>query len=94
MLTSEGIALFCQRLGLSSQAQAVLATIRSSPPSRRVGGGGKSVPVRYPNRKMSVIIQATSLIVEFAGVYLMEHVKLWSNGDRSPAVGVRSPVSM
>lgn len=32
-----------------------------------------NVPVRYPSRKMGVIIQAESRTVEFAGVYLMEH---------------------
>jgi putative transposase len=73
MLTSEGFALFCQRLGLSSQARSVLATIRSSPPSRLVGGGGKNVPVRYISRKMGVTIQAESHKNEFAGVYEMEH---------------------
>ena len=60
MLTSDEIFLLCQRLELSSQAQAVLANIRTSPPSRRVGSGGKNVPVRYPSRKMGVVIQAES----------------------------------
>src|SRR5437763_10691429 len=73
MLTSEALALFCQRLGISSQAQAVLGTIRSSPPSRRVGGGGKNVHVRYTSRKMGVVIQAESHKNELAGVYEMEH---------------------
>jgi putative transposase len=73
MLRSDELSLLCQRLGLSSQAQVVLARIRSSPPSRRVGSGGKNVPVRYPSRKMGMVIQAESRTVEFAGVYLMEH---------------------
>ena len=73
MLTSEGFALHCERLGLSSQTQAILATIRSSPPSRRVGGGRKNVHVRYASRKMGVVIQAESHKNEFAGVYEMEH---------------------
>src|SRR5216683_2048909 len=73
MLTSDELSLLCQRLGLSSQAQAVLEHIRSSPPARRVGSGGKNVPVRYPSRKMGMIIQAESRTVEFAGVYMMEH---------------------
>ncbi len=62
MLTSEGFALFCQRFGLSSQALAMLATIRSSPPSHRVGGGGKNVPVRYTSLKMGLTIQSESRI--------------------------------
>ena len=73
MLTLDQISLLCRRLALSSQAQAVLTNIRSSPPSRRVGSGGKNVPVRYLSRKTGVIIQAESRTVEFAGVYLMEH---------------------
>src|SRR5258707_480291 len=87
MLTSGEISLLCQRLELSSQAQAVLANIRSSPPSRRVGSGGKNVPVRYPSRKMGVTIQAESRTVEFAGVYLMEHdpavLEFW---DQPPSI--------
>jgi putative transposase len=69
MLTPDELSSLYQRLGLSSQAQAVVAHIRSSPPSRRVGSGGKNVPVRYPSRKMGAVIQAESRTVEFAGVY-------------------------
>jgi putative transposase len=73
MLSEVAWFQFCQRLGLSSQAPAVLATIRSSPPSRHVGGGGKNVSVRYTSRKMGVTIQAESHKNELAGVYEMEH---------------------
>jgi len=73
MLTPDELATVCQRLALSEQAQKILALIRSSPPARRVGSGGKNVPVRYPSRKMGVVIQAESRTVEFAGIYLMEH---------------------
>ena len=73
MLTPTELSLLCQHLDLSSQAQAILAHIRSSPPSRRVGSGGKNVPVRYPSRKMGMIIQAESRTNELAGVYGMEH---------------------
>ena len=73
MLTSDELATLCQHLALSEQAQKTLTLIRSSPPARRVGSGGKNVPVRYPSRKMGVVIQAESRTVEFAGVYLMEH---------------------
>jgi putative transposase len=52
MLSEEELSLYCQRLGFSSQAQAVLTAIWSSPPARRVGSGRKNVPVRYPSRKM------------------------------------------
>src|SRR6516162_7105475 len=87
MLTSDELTLLCKRLELSSQAQTVLANIRSSPPSRRVGSGGNNVPVRYPSRKMGVIIQAESRTVEFAGVYVMEHdpavLEFW---DQPPSI--------
>ncbi len=87
MLNSDELSLLCRRLELSSQAQTVLANIRSSPPSRRVGSGGRNVPVRYPSRKMGVIIQAESRTVEFAGVYLMEHdpaiLEFW---DQPPSI--------
>src|SRR5713101_2030278 len=73
MLTENDFAVLCLRLNLSSQAQAVLSTIQSSPPSRRVGSGGKNVPVVYTSRKMGVTIQAESYKNELAGVYEMEH---------------------
>ena len=95
MLTSDEILLLCERFTLCEQAQAVLAHIRSSPPSRRVGGGGKNVPVRYPSRKMGVIIQAESRTVEFAGVYLMEHdpavLEFW---DQPPPITLHYPVQL
>ena len=94
MLTSDELSLLCQRLGLSSQAQAVLEHIRSSPPARRVGGGGKNVPVRYPSRKMGMVIQAESRTVEFAGVYLMEHdplvLEFWDQPN--PPITLHYPV--
>ena len=42
-------------------------------PVRRVGGGRDNVSVRYASRKMGVVIQAESRLVEFAHVYLCEH---------------------
>ncbi len=48
MLTSDEFSFLYQHLELSSKAQAVLEHIRSSPPTRRVGRGGKHVAVRYP----------------------------------------------
>jgi putative transposase len=73
MLTSDAFFQWCQQVNLSHQAQTVLEHIRSSPPTRRVGSSGKNVPVRYPSRKMGVVIQAESHKNEFAGVYEMEH---------------------
>ncbi len=94
MLTSDELSLLCQRLELSGQAQAVLEHIRSSRPARRVGSGGKNVPVRYPSRKMGVVIQAESRTVEFAGVYEMEHdplvLEFWD--QPSPPITLHYPV--
>src|SRR5437762_6339933 len=94
MLTPDELTLLCQRLGLSSQAQELLTHIRSSAPSRRVGSGGKNVPVRYPSRKMGMVIQAESRTVEFAGVYLMEHdplvLEFWDQPN--PPITLHYPV--
>jgi len=62
-----------QHLGLSAEAQDIVATIRTSPPSRAVTGRAGNVCVRYPSRKMGVTIQAESHRVELAAIYLMEH---------------------
>ncbi len=73
MLTENDLTMLCSQLNLSHQARAVVSTIQSSPPSRRVGSGGKNVPVLYTSRKMGVTIQAESYKNELAGVYEMEH---------------------
>lgn len=73
MLTENDLTVLCSQLNLSRQAQTILTNIWSSPPSRRVGSGGKNVPVLYTSRKMGVTIQAESYKNELAGVYEMEH---------------------
>jgi putative transposase len=73
MLSDEEWLQLCQRLGLPEQAQVVIAEIRSSPPSRRVRSAAGNVSVRYPSRKMGVIIQAESHHNELAGIYEKEH---------------------
>ncbi len=73
MLSDEEFLLWCGRLGLSQEAQASIAQIRSSGPARRVGGGRENVSGRYPSRKMGVTIQFESHRVELAFVYEMEH---------------------
>lgn len=95
MLTSDELALLCERLHLSSEAQAVLQHIRSSPPARRVGSGGQNVPVRYQSRKMGQTIQAESRTVEFAGVYLMEHdPTVYEFWDQPPTLPLQYPVKL
>ena len=73
MLSSNGLTALCQRLGLSEQARAMVESIRSAPPSRRVRGAVGNVAVRYPSRKMGVVIQAESHRNELAGLYEKEH---------------------
>jgi putative transposase len=94
-LTPDELALYCERLSLSNQARRVLEQIRSSPPSRRVGSGGKNVPVRYQSRKMGLTIQAESRTVEFAGAYVMEHdAEVFEFWDQPPSISLHYPVKL
>jgi hypothetical protein len=43
---------WCHRLNLSQEAQQTIEVIRSSEPSRRVGGDRKNVSGSYPSKKM------------------------------------------
>lgn len=60
-------------MGLSEQARLIINKIRSSEPSRRVGGGVKNFTGIYPSRKMRLGIQFESRTVELSAIYLMEH---------------------
>jgi putative transposase len=71
MLNQEQFTQYCARLGLSEAAKTVINRIRASPPARRVRSSAKSVAVRYPSRKMGMIIQAESHRNELAFVYEM-----------------------
>jgi transposase InsO family protein len=73
MLTQDQFTQYCHRLDLSEAAQTVLNTIRTSPPVRRVRSSAKNVAVRYPSRKMGMVIQAESHRNELAFVYEMEY---------------------
>jgi putative transposase len=68
----DGVALhsYCCRLGLSQDAEDLIATIRSSPPNRNPRGNYGNMPVWYPSKKMHCIIKAESHRVEFA--FLLE----------------------
>lgn len=72
MLKESELHQLYQRLSLSKRAQQVIEEIRSSPPIRRVHSAAGNVSVRYPSRKMSVIIQAESHRNELAGIYEKE----------------------
>ena len=68
----DGVALhsYCCRLGLSQDAEDLIATIRSSPPNRNPRGNHGNMPVWYPSKKMHYVIKAESHRVEFA--FLLE----------------------
>jgi putative transposase len=61
------------RLQISDAGQKIIEKVRSSEPSRRVGGGSKNVSGRYPSRKMGVTIQFESHRVELPIIYQLEH---------------------
>ena len=73
MLTQDQFRQYCHHLGLSEKARKVLDTIRHSPPVRRVRSSAHNVAVRYPSRKMGMVIQAESHRNELAFVYEMEY---------------------
>jgi len=73
MLDQEGLLSWYERNGISREARCVIDQIRSSNPSRQVGGGRSNVRGRYPSRKMGLTIQFESHHVELAGIYEMEH---------------------
>ncbi len=73
MLTQTQLTALYQQLGLSEVARAVVDKIRDSPPTRRVGSRRGNVSVRYPSRKMGLVIQAESHKNELAGIYEMEY---------------------
>ena len=73
MLTSDGWLSWFQRLDIPEETRRTIEHIRSSGPSRRVGGGRSNVSGRYPSRKMGVTIQFESHRIELAGIYEMEH---------------------
>jgi len=73
MLGPDDLISWFDRLGLPESTRFLISSIRSSGPSRRVGGGSANVCGRYPSKKMGVTIQFESHRVELAGIYEMEH---------------------
>src|SRR5439155_554793 len=73
MLSSDGLISSFERIDIREPTRRIIQYIRSSPPSRRVGGGRSNVSGRYPSKKMGVTIQFESHHVELAGIYEMEH---------------------
>jgi putative transposase len=73
MLSSEAVGAWFSGLRLSIEARNTVENIRTSRPSRLVGGGRTNVAGRYPSRKMGVTIQFESHRVELAFLRELEH---------------------
>jgi putative transposase len=87
MLSDMEFELWFHRLNLIEEAKALISTIRSSHPSRRVGSYRGNVPCRFPSRKMGVTIQAESHKVELAFVHEYEHeADVLEYYDQPPAI--------
>lgn len=72
MLTAEAWRAWSQRLRLSQDTEALITTIRSAPPVRKVQGQASNVSGRYPSPKMQRAIQFESHHVELWAIYAME----------------------
>lgn len=87
MLGHDDLLAWFQRLGIPDPTRSLINDIRSSGPSRHVGGGRSNVSGRYPSRKMGVTIQFESHRVELAGIYEMEHdVTVLEYFDQPPCI--------
>jgi putative transposase len=73
MLGPEDLFAWYENVNLRTGARSLIDRIRSSKPSRRVGGGVSNVWGRYPSKKMGQTIQFESHRVELAGIYEMEN---------------------
>jgi putative transposase len=83
---------WCARLGLTEQARATVAAVRSLNPSRRVGGGRRNVSGRYPSRKMGMVIQFESHRVELPFIYEVEHdPQVLEYYDQPPSIPLAYP---
>jgi hypothetical protein len=73
MLNEQDFVAWVKRISLSDPARSVVAHIRSSQPTRRVGSRRGNVVGRYPSRKMGVTIQFESHRVELPTILELEH---------------------
>jgi putative transposase len=71
-MTPEAFHSWSQHLGVSPETEALIASIRSSQPIRRVSGRAGNITGRYPSPKMGISIQFESDRVEFWAIYRME----------------------
>src|SRR6266849_2288491 len=71
-MTAEEFHAWSQRLQFTSETEALIAAIRSSPPVRRVRGRANNITGRYPSPKVQCSIQFESDRVELWAIYAME----------------------
>jgi len=64
-MTPEALHTWSQRLQLSSETEALIASIRSSPLVRRVSGRAENITGRSPSPRLQCTIQFESEHVEF-----------------------------
>jgi putative transposase len=72
MLTPEAFRVWCEHLHFAPETEALITTIRESPPVRKVRGRANNVTGRYPSPKMGCSIQFESQHVELWAIYAME----------------------
>src|SRR5438874_4309652 len=72
VMTPEQFHTWSHHLQLSKETEALITTIRESPPVRRVRGRANNVTGRYPSPKMGRSIQFESQHVELWAIYGME----------------------
>jgi putative transposase len=73
MLGDAAFEQWCQQLGFSDQAKAIITQIRTSPPARHVQSAAGNVSGTFPSQKMGCAIQFESHRDELPFVYLLEH---------------------
>jgi len=60
---------YCNHIKVSTETQAILAHIRSSPPARRARANAGNEVITFPSPKMDLMLEVESGKVEF--VYLL-----------------------
>lgn len=73
MLSENEFNMWCINNKIGDITKSIIQKIRTSQPSRSVGGGKYNVHGKYPSIKMGLTIQFESHRVEFPAIYLMEH---------------------
>src|SRR5205809_7106813 len=73
MLSSDGLISWFERVDIREPTRRIIQYIRSSPPSRRVGGGRSNVSGRYASKEMGVTIEFESHHVALAGICELGH---------------------